>query len=312
MAHGSEAHIGAALALLVAGVMAVCGQRPAAQAPAPPAAVSWAPAHPVQGSALLVTVRPDTNAAGATVVAVGGSLAGVPLRFQRGDDGRFDALGALPANARARTLVPLTIMSAHGDSTHQVARIPVGDGGFSTEHLHLPPRFVTPPDTLLAELREQRRTIHAALARTRQTPRMWDADFVRPLPGRVTDRFGTRRVLNSETHSRHWGVDLSARRGTPIRATNRGVVALSGRFYYQGNVVYVDHGGGLVTVYMHMSRRLVATGDTVAAGQVIGLAGATGRVTGPHLHWTAYFGDVLFNPLSLLALDVRSMVAEPE
>ena len=90
------------------------------------------------------------------------------------------------------------------------------------------------------------------------------------------------------------------------------MVVLSGRFYYQGNVVYVDLGGGLVTVYMHMSRRLVATGDTVRAGQVIGLAGATGRVPGPPLHWTAYFGRVLFNPLSLLRLDVREMVAGPE
>ena len=243
------------------------------------------------------------------MIAVRGTLAGQPLRFERDRDGRFRALGALPANASARTLLPLAVVHASGDTLHQVAHVAVADGRFVTERLRLPPRFVTPPDTLLPQLREQRRTIREALAGTSGTPRLWDTTFVRPVPGRATDRFGTRRVLNGETRSRHLGVDLSARRGTPIHATNRGIVVAAGRFYYQGNAVYVNHGGGLVTVYMHMSHRLVAVGDTVRAGQVIGLVGATGRVTGPHLHWTAYFGRVTFNPLSLLRFSAAELAA---
>ena len=87
-----------------------------------------------------------------------------------------------------------------------------------------------------------------------------------------------------------------------VGAANRGVVALVDTFYLGGRIVYVDHGEGLVTAYMHLSKALVAVGDTVARGQRIGLVGATGRVTGPHLHWAARYGTLTANPLDLLAL----------
>src|SRR4029079_16442004 len=89
--------------------------------------------------------------------------------------------------------------------------------------------------------------------------------------------------------------------GEPIRAANRGVVALVDKFFLAGNVVYVDHGGGGVTAYFHMSNPLVATGDTVKRGQVIGLVGQTGRVTGPHLHWAARYGALTVHPLDLIS-----------
>jgi Peptidase family M23 len=309
MTHFDERTNGLALPLLAVSLLAFCGQHSGSHAAPPAATVSWAPAHPVQGSAVVVIVRPEAASGADSGVAVHGTLAGEPLRFERDHDGGFRALGAFPVNARAQVLVPIEVVFGSGDTVPQVARIPVGAGGFRLEHLRLPRRFVTPPRTLLPRLREERRTIHAALSRTSGTPRLWDTTFVRPLAGPVTDRFGTRRVLNGKTSSRHLGVDLKAKRGEPIHAANRGVVIASGRFYYQGNAVYIDHGGGLVTVYMHMSHRLVAPGDTVRAGQVIGLVGATGRVTGPHLHWTAYFGRVLFNPLSLLTLPVEDLTA---
>ncbi len=87
-----------------------------------------------------------------------------------------------------------------------------------------------------------------------------------------------------------------------MRAANRGVVALVDRFFLAGNVVYIDHGGGVVTGYFHLTKALVSPGDTVARGQRIGLVGATGRVTGPHLHWSARYGGLTVNPLDLLAL----------
>jgi murein DD-endopeptidase MepM/ murein hydrolase activator NlpD len=128
----------------------------------------------------------------------------------------------------------------------------------------------------------------------------------------VTEAFGTRRVINGEAQARHLGVDLAGRPGTPVRAANRGVVLVARHFYYQGNAVYLDHGAGLATSYMHLSRILVAVGDSVRAGQVIGLVGATGRVTGPHLHWTAYFGRVLFDPMTLRDPAVQSLVEQGE
>jgi murein DD-endopeptidase MepM/ murein hydrolase activator NlpD len=310
MKHSGELGRGAGLVLLAASVLTVCGLRRDSRAAAPAATVSWAPTDPVQGSAVVVVVSPGAESLGAdTLVAVRGTLAGEPLPFERDRDGRFRALGALPANARARTLLPLVFITAGGDTVHQTAHIFVGDGEFRTEHLRLPPHFVRPPDSLLQRLRGQRRAIREALARAGGTPRLWDGAFMRPVNGRITDRFGTGRVLNGDARSHHLGVDLSARRGTPIHAANRGVVLVADRFYYQGNAVYIDHGTGLVTSYMHMSHLLVAAGDTVEAGQVIGLAGATGRVTGPHLHWGAYFGRVQFNPLSLLTLPAADLAA---
>ncbi len=102
--------------------------------------------------------------------------------------------------------------------------------------------------------------------------------------------------------SRHLGVDFRGAVGEPVRAANRGVVALVDNYFLAGNVVYIDHGGGVVTAYFHLSKPLVAAGDTVVRGQRIGLVGATGRVTGPHLHWAARYGTITVNPLDLVAL----------
>src|SRR5205823_3471556 len=115
----------------------------------------------------------------------------------------------------------------------------------------------------------------------------------------------TGRVFNGSLTSRHLGVDFEGKVGDSIKAANRGVVALVDTFFLAGRVVYIDHGGGVVTGYFHMSRQLVAVGDTVQRGQVIGLVGATGRVTGPHLHWSARYGALTANPFDLLGLDKR-------
>jgi murein DD-endopeptidase MepM/ murein hydrolase activator NlpD len=102
--------------------------------------------------------------------------------------------------------------------------------------------------------------------------------------------------------STHSGLDISGRKGDPVRASNRGVVALVGNFFYGGMCIYVLHGEGLMTLYYHLSRTLVSAGDTVERGQVIGRVGATGRVTGPHLHWGAQYGAIAFDPADLLTL----------
>lgn len=109
-------------------------------------------------------------------------------------------------------------------------------------------------------------------------------------------------MFNGTLTSRHLGVDFRGKTGDPIVAANRGVVALVANFFLAGNAVYIDHGNGVVTAYFHMSKPLVAAGDTVARGQTIGLIGSTGRVTGPHLHWSARYGALTVNPLDLVAL----------
>ena len=294
--------------------VAVCAVYPRGVLVAPELPVRWAPDSLLQGAAAIIVVGPDTGAVGSgdTVVAVAGTLAGEPLRFERAGDGLFRALAAIPVNAAATIPIPLSVVRTSGDTAHQFTRVPVKGGMFATERLRLPARFVTPPDSLRGRLEEERRVIRAAMAGTVRTPRLWRAPFGEPLsrPMRVTGGFGTRREINRTAQSRHLGVDLDGNVGTPVKATNRSVVVVAGSYYYQGNAVYLDHGHGLLTSYMHLSRLLVSVGDTVEAGQVIGLVGATGRVTGPHLHWTAYFGRILFDPLSLLSPEVEALAGQ--
>jgi murein DD-endopeptidase MepM/ murein hydrolase activator NlpD len=109
-------------------------------------------------------------------------------------------------------------------------------------------------------------------------------------------------VFNGELRSRHLGVDFDGAMGEPVHAANRGVVALVGDFYYAGRVIYLNHGAGIVTAYLHLSEAVVAEGDTVASGQLIGKVGRSGRVTGPHLHWAAKYGVNSLDGATLLAL----------
>ena len=127
--------------------------------------------------------------------------------------------------------------------------------------------------------------------------------FLPPRSSVVTSPFGTGRVFNGAVTSRHLGIDFRGAVGDTIKAANRGVVALVDTFFLAGTVVYIDHGAGVVTGYFHMSKPLVVKGDTVARGQVIGLVGQTGRVTGPHTHWSARYGAITVNPGDLLTLD---------
>jgi murein DD-endopeptidase MepM/ murein hydrolase activator NlpD len=135
------------------------------------------------------------------------------------------------------------------------------------------------------------------------SPPRWTASFLRPRSSVITSEFGSGRLFNGQLTTRHLGVDFRGAMGEPVRAANRGVVALVDNFFLAGNVVYIDHGAGVVTAYFHLSKTLVKEGDTVSRGQTIGLVGNTGRVTGPHLHWAARYGAITINPLDLLSLD---------
>ena len=127
-----------------------------------------------------------------------------------------------------------------------------------------------------------------------------------PVEGATDGRnFGHRRVFNGQPRAPHSGADLRARTGTPILAANSGRVVLAKDLFYSGNAVFIDHGLGLFTTYLHLSKIDVAVGDIVEQGQQIGLAGATGRVTGPHLHWGVRLLDARVDPFSLVRLGAQ-------
>jgi len=266
--------------------------------------VRWEPQHPSQGSFVYLYVRPDIRIEPeAWTGRITASLAGQELHFERGRTGEFVALAAIPVNAQET--IPVTLALARGrDSVHRFVRIPIGPGDFDSERLSVAPRFSRQPDSALqARIRAESRRSREVSIRTHSTPRMWHGEWVLPRPSEITSAFGTGRVFNGEIQSRHMGLDLDGDTGDPIRAANRGTVALVGDFYYAGNVVYLDHGAGLITIYMHMSEVEVQEGDIVQPGQVIGRVGATGRVTGPHLHWVGRYGRISVNPLTIFDLD---------
>jgi murein DD-endopeptidase MepM/ murein hydrolase activator NlpD len=151
----------------------------------------------------------------------------------------------------------------------------------------------------LARDQERARAVSEAAHRT---PRLWTRSVILPRRDRVTSGFGNGREFNGQVTSRHMGLDLDGEPGDTVYATSRAVVELVDDFLLAGNIVYLNHGAGLVTGYFHLSEQLVARGDTVEAGTPIGRVGATGRVTGPHLHWVVRYGHTSVDPRSLLAV----------
>ena len=127
-----------------------------------------------------------------------------------------------------------------------------------------------------------------------------DEPFTVPIPGGVGRNFGERRVFNGEPRSPHSGADLHAPAGTPVHATNRGRVVLAKNLFFTGNTVILDHGLGLYSLYAHLSRIDVKSGEMVKNGDVVGLVGATGRVTAPHLHWGMRVQGARVDPFSLI------------
>jgi murein DD-endopeptidase MepM/ murein hydrolase activator NlpD len=272
---------------------------------APPATtprLSATPTRPEPGAIVRLTLRAPPND---TIAAIHGSMAGEPLHFIRAQAGVWHAIGGVPVDA-ARNVVARAIVehsSGATDTLRVVVTIPPVPVP-KAEPLAVDTSFTQPPDSAtLARIASENERARDVGRRAQETPPLWTSSFLRPRATRITSSFGAGRVFNGRVTSRHLGVDFAGDIGEPIRAANRGVVALVGSFLLAGNVVYIDHGGGVVTGYFHMSKPLVAVGDTVARGQTIGLVGATGRVTGAHLHWSARYGALAVNPFDLLRLD---------
>lgn len=172
---------------------------------------------------------------------------------------------------------------------------------FPEERLSLPPAMVTPPKALEERIaREQALT--AEIYRTSAAGKLWDRGFTPALAQQAAGNFGRRRILNGIAKSPHAGQDYTAPAGTPVKAVASGVVRLAGDLYYSGLTVLVDHGGGLVSQYLHLEKILVADGESVAAGQTVGRVGSTGRATGPHLHLGARLFEQRVDPESLWGL----------
>ncbi|MDL2210149.1 M23 family metallopeptidase [Desulfovibrio sp. OttesenSCG-928-O18] len=154
---------------------------------------------------------------------------------------------------------------------------------YPAQHLTLESKYVTPDPALQERIASERKLLNQALT-TRSAVRHWELPMLRPLSGKVTSWYGLRRILNGQPRNPHKGLDFRGAEGTPIACIADGTVVLTGDFYYPGQFVVVDHGLGVTSIYMHMSKIVATNGQPIKRGETVGLVGMTGRSTGPHLH----------------------------
>jgi murein DD-endopeptidase MepM/ murein hydrolase activator NlpD len=196
---------------------------------------------------------------------------------------------------------PLKIAIVHDDGSRETANITVSNRDWPIEYVKgVPPATVNPPPEIAERI--QREQAQVAAVRSRDDDRTDFAQtFIWPLQGRISGRFGNQRVYNGTPKSPHSGMDIASPNGTPVKAPASGIITFAAPdLYLTGGTVVLDHGYGVSSNFLHLSRIDVKVGDRIEQGQTIGAVGATGRVTGPHLHWGMNWFAVKIDPLLVL------------
>lgn len=239
---------------------------------------------------------------GQNLAAVEGRLHTTPIFFYPTGAHSFTAIVGADVEAKpGLSKLVLKATNRAGTSRDRVIPFKVKAKAFRKESFNVPPSF----DEISSETLEEIRREQAAFARAfaySSPERLWEAPFMRPVPQQASaSSFGWRRIINGVARAPHTGTDLSAPMGTEVAAANHGRVVLVGNFFFAGGSVVLDHGGGLFTMYFHLSEFKVEEGALVRRGDVIALSGSTGRVTGPHLHWGARLANARIDPFELLS-----------
>jgi murein DD-endopeptidase MepM/ murein hydrolase activator NlpD len=191
--------------------------------------------------------------------------------------------------------------TVNGGKVHFSQPERINEGTYPSTTITVSPQYVEPPKETLPRIEEEQ-VIKKKVFSESSPESLWQGRFRAPSAAKVTGVFGAARVYNGTKRSQHEGIDFRVRTGTPIHAANAGTVVLARGLYFEGNCVMLDHGQGLMTVYMHLSKFKVKEGDKVQAGQVLGLSGGTGRATAPHLHFAVRWQGEYVNPAVLLRL----------
>jgi murein DD-endopeptidase MepM/ murein hydrolase activator NlpD len=191
------------------------------------------------------------------------------------------------------------LRSEEGRDTQATVSFDLLSGRYRDESLRVDPRHVNPPANVRKRIEEEQAITKKIYDQS--TPELfWSGSFSMPMKSRLTSPFGTRRRYNGETRNFHAGVDFLAAKGSPVFASGAGRVVLAQDLYFSGNAVIIDHGQGLYTQYIHLSRFKVKVGDLVQVGQQIAWSGNTGRTTGPHLHFGSVLHGVRVHPLRVI------------
>lgn len=273
--------------------LAACAALPVAEAQQ--AAPTPAPAAPVADAR---AVFPASVQQGALVI--GKVPAGSTVRYGTRTL-RVTPYGTVAFGVGREQSTPVEVEVLGADGRSQRVSIAVTPRDWPIEQIKgVPPKTVNPPPEIAERIRREQALVTAARDRDDERADFAQA-FVWPVQGRISGRFGNQRVYNGQPGSAHSGMDIAAASGTPVLAPAAGVVTFAAPdLYLTGGTLLLDHGHGVSSNFLHLSRIDAKVGDRIAQGQVLGAVGATGRATGPHLHWGMNWFDVRIDPLLML------------
>ena len=259
--------------------------------------VRWEPKVVHQGEVAMVFVAGPSGAK-----EVEGSVAGQPLTFFPYGEA-YAALAGIDLEARPGMATwRVGVVDAHDRPLRASGRLQIRARKFPVQRLTLPREMVELDAPTLKRVEEESKRLRTLYA-TITPERLWRGRFTKPVGvADAGEGFGARRIINGRVRAPHAGLDYSADSGTPVVAANRGRVALVAEYFFPGRLVVLDHGLGLYTLYFHLERTDVTDGDRVERGQIIGRVGASGRATGPHLHFAAHLRQARIDPTFLLQL----------
>jgi len=234
----------------------------------------------------------------------------INLNVEQGGAGKisYGLLGSDVRNTKPGVYDILFEFIQGGKKYKASGHITLNERSYPQEQLTVNPKMVNPPKKELERIRSESKAIGAAL-RTMTIVRRWTTPPQPPLTNMtLTSHYGFQRVYNGVPRNGHNGADIRAANGTPIRAPFAGTVILTGFHYYAGGSVYIDSGNGVITAFFHLSEINVKKGDKVSKGQVVAKSGSTGRVTGPHLHYSLILGGQFVDPIPLLSTSITKML----
>jgi murein DD-endopeptidase MepM/ murein hydrolase activator NlpD len=267
-----------------------CGQKDAAAADAIHVDLQARAVQP--GEVVVMTIEAPADVESVHIAALG--HVAVPFQLE---PGRWRALLGIDLDVKPGTH-PIAIDAG---TYHTAKNLLVQPKTFGTRRLTVNPDFVTPPPSAAERIAREAELMAAAWRSSPPKP-LWSGAFAKPVREAANSAFGTRSIFNGVPRNAHGGADFLSPAGTPVKAPNAGRVAIARDLYYSGNTVVLDHGAGLFSVLAHLSAIEVAEGEQVERGVLVGRVGATGRVTGAHLHWAVRLNDARVDPLSLLAV----------
>jgi murein DD-endopeptidase MepM/ murein hydrolase activator NlpD len=287
--------VAAALAVFAAGT-ALVSARHARETPSLRLRVSHKARAVAPGEALLLTIEAPVELSEVRGAAFGSEFTGYPGTTK----GTWHALVGIDLAVKpGPAVVTVEARTSTGSTLRSRYPLKVAPMSFPARRLSVPPAFVTPPASERARIERERTILARVFAGVSPVP-LWGDGFTRPTSGEVISRFGARSIYNGQSRSSHRGIDIRGATGTPVAAPAGGTVALAGDLYFSGTTVILDHGLGVFSLLCHLSRLDVREGAAVVRGDIVGAIGATGRVTGPHLHWTLRIGPASVDPMSAI------------